>query len=74
METGSDVSIRELASTVAGIVGFEGSIEWDTSKPDGTPRKQLDVSRSTALGWRPQISLEDGIADTWHWYRENGNS
>ena len=72
--TGSDVSIRELASTVAGIVGFEGSIEWDTSKPDGTPRKQLDVSRITALGWRPQISLEDGIADTLHWYRENGNS
>ena len=74
MGTGSDVSIRELASTVAGIVGFEGSIEWDTSKPDGTPRKQLDVSRITALGWQPQISLEDGIADTLHWYRKNGNS
>ena len=59
--TGSDVGVRELAVTVMKVVGFEGRITFDSSKPDGTPRKLLDVSRLAALGWRARISLEDGI-------------
>ena len=58
---GSDVSIKELAEMIKGIVGFKGEIEWDTSKPDGTPRKLMDSSRLFALGWKPQIDLEAGI-------------
>jgi GDP-L-fucose synthase len=69
--TGSDISIRELAELIKATVGFEGRIEWDTAKPDGTPRKLLDVSRINALGWRPTISLEDGINTTYGWYQEN---
>jgi GDP-L-fucose synthase len=68
---GEDVSIKELAETIKRIIGFEGSIEWDSSKPDGTPRKLLDVSRLTDLGWKAKISLEDGIASTYQWYKEN---
>jgi GDP-L-fucose synthase len=60
--TGSDLTIRELAQMVARIVGFEGRTEWDSSKPDGTPRKVLDVSRMQALGWRPRVDLEVGVA------------
>lgn len=66
--TGEDISIRDLAALVAGVVGFNGGIEWDTSKPDGTPRKLLDVSRLRALGWEPSISLRDGIAMTYEWF------
>jgi GDP-L-fucose synthase len=58
---GSDVSIRELAEMIKRIVGFEGELVWDTSKPDGTPRKLMDSSRLFALGWRPQVQLEQGI-------------
>ena len=58
---GSDLTIRELAETVKAVVGYPGEIVWDTSKPDGTPRKLMDSSRLFALGWRPQIQLEDGI-------------
>jgi len=58
---GSDVSIRELAEMIRGIIGFGGEIVWDTSKPEGTPRKLMDSSRLFALGWRPQIDLETGI-------------
>lgn len=68
---GEDLSIRELAQLIASVVGFRGSIEWDTSKPDGTPRKLLDVSRIRALGWRPKISLETGIRQTYEWFRQN---
>lgn len=68
---GEDVSIRELAELIQEITGFEGTIEWDSSKPDGTPRKLLDVSRATSLGWSAQISLEDGIRSTYQWYKEN---
>jgi GDP-L-fucose synthase len=65
---GSDLTIRELAELVAGVTGFTGRIAWDTSRPDGTPRKLLDVSRLTALGWRPAVPLRDGIAATYaHW-------
>jgi GDP-L-fucose synthase len=66
--TGEDVTIAELAATIADVVGFTGEVIWDTSKPDGTPRKLLDVSRLRGLGWEPQVSLRDGIADTYRWY------
>ena len=68
---GQDITIRDLAGLVRHIVGFEGEIELDTSRPDGTPRKLLDTSKLTALGWRPSISLADGIASTYAWYLEN---
>jgi GDP-L-fucose synthase len=60
--TGVDCTIRELAETVAAVVGYSGSIRWDTTKPDGTPRKLMDVSRLKAMGWQPDISLRDGLA------------
>ena len=66
--TGEDLTIRELAEMVASIAGYEGRVEWDPSQPDGTPRKVLDISRITALGWKPEISLYDGIRDTYAWY------
>ena len=68
---GSEVSIRELAEIIARVVGFAGQIKFDTSKPDGTPRKLMDSSRIRALGWTPEISLEEGIASTYRWYLEN---
>ncbi len=67
---GEDLTIRELAETVADVTGFTGRLAWDTSKPDGTPRKLLDVTRLTSLGWQPQIKLRDGIAATYAWWRE----
>lgn len=68
---GEDLPIKELAEAVADVVGFEGMIEWDTSKPDGMPRKLLDTSRINDLGWRPEISLRDGLASTYEWYLAN---
>jgi GDP-L-fucose synthase len=68
---GEDISILELAELVAGIVGFEGEIQRDTSKPDGTPRKLLDVSRLERLGWQASIGLREGIEKTYRWFREN---
>jgi GDP-L-fucose synthase len=65
---GTDVTIRELAETIKRVVGFDGQLDWDRSKPDGTPRKLLDVSRMTRLGWRARIGLEDGIRSTYRWY------
>jgi GDP-L-fucose synthase len=65
---GEDISITELAETIKDIVGFEGETEWDSSKPDGTPRKLLDVSRINNLGWSSTISLENGLASTYKWY------
>jgi len=62
--TGVDLTIRELAEAVAAATGFQGEILWDASKPDGTPKKQLDVSRLAALGWRARISLDVGLAST----------
>lgn len=67
---GTDVSIRELAETIARVVGFEGTIEWDTSKLDGTPRKLLDTSRINSLGWKPEITLEEGIRTTYEWFQD----
>ncbi|MGP3634651.1 GDP-L-fucose synthase family protein [Streptomyces sp. 24-1644] len=65
---GDDLTIRELAETVREVTEYQGSIAWDTSKPDGTPRKLLDVSRLTSLGFKPQIPLRDGIARTYAWW------
>lgn len=69
---GEDVSIRELAELVARVIGFEGAIVNDTSKPDGTPRKLLDVSRLTAMGWQARVPLEEGVRATWRWFVESG--
>jgi GDP-L-fucose synthase len=69
--TGTDLTIRELAELVADVVGYRGSVEWDTEQPDGTPRKLLDVSRLIALGWAPRIGLREGIARTYAWYVDN---
>lgn len=66
--TGEDISIADLAALVAEVVGFEGSIVWDSSKPDGTPRKLLDVTRLRGLGWEPTIGLREGIVATYEWY------
>ena len=68
--SGEDLSIKELATKVAAAAGFTGQIQWDSSKPDGTPRKVLDVSRMKALGWKPTITLDEGIASTIAWYKE----
>ena len=68
--TGEDLTIKELAELVAELAGFKGELAWDSSKPDGTPRKVLDVSKAKALGWAPQISLRDGIASTIAWYKD----
>lgn len=68
---GTDVSIAELAEIVTDVVGFKGKIEFDTSKPDGTPRKLLDVSRLEGLGWRAKIGLREGIESTYQWFLEN---
>jgi len=70
---GKDISIAELAEMIRDIVGFAGEIRFDESKPDGTPRKLLDTSRLTELGWRPAIPLEDGIVSTYDWFCEPGN-
>lgn len=69
--TGKDISIYDLAGLIREVVGFEGEVEWDRLKPDGTPRKLLDVSRITGLGWRPTITLEKGITSTYEWYKSN---
>lgn len=66
---GDDVTIAELAALVAEVVGYSGEVEWDAAKPDGTPRKLLDVSRISALGWEPQIGLAEGIGSTYEMYR-----
>ncbi len=69
--TGNDISIKELAYLMADIVGFKGEIVFDTSKPDGTPRKLLDVSKIKSLGWKPATELRNGLEKTYRWYLEN---
>lgn len=69
--SGKDITIKELAELVQEIVGHKGKINWDTSKPDGTPRKLLDVSRARELGWEASTSLEDGIKQSYDWFLEN---
>jgi GDP-L-fucose synthase len=68
---GEDVTIRELAETVAEVAGFKGRLVFDSSKPDGTPRKLLDTSRLTSLGWKPKIRLRAGIEQTYAWFEDN---
>jgi GDP-L-fucose synthase len=68
---GEDISIRELAELICEIVGFKGELAWDKTKPDGTPRKLLDVSKIHALGWRHRIGFREGIARTYQWFLEN---
>lgn len=72
--TGIDCTIRELAETVAKVTGFQGRLEFDATKPDGTPRKLMDVSRLADLGWKASISLENGLRDAYQWYLKNFDS
>ncbi len=69
--TGSDLTIAELANIISDVVGYNGKIEYDTSKPDGTPRKLMDVSRINSLGWKYKTELKDGIVKSYKWYLEN---
>jgi GDP-L-fucose synthase len=69
--SGEDVTIRQLAELICDVVGFGGELVFDSTKPDGTPRKLLDVSKINALGWSPQIPLREGIAQTYQWYLQN---
>ena len=69
--SGEDISIVELAELIKEIVGYEGEINWDKTKPDGTPRKLLDVSLIQSLGWKHRTKLAEGIKKTYHWYLEN---
>lgn len=69
--TGVDLTIKELAETVQKVVGHEGEINWDSSKPDGTPRKLMDVSRMNELGWKAKIELKEGIQNTYQWFLDN---
>ncbi len=68
--TGQDITIKELAEKIAKTVGYSGKIVFDTSKPDGTPRKLLDVSRLSNLGWQAKIGLDEGLESTYKWYRQ----
>jgi GDP-L-fucose synthase len=68
---GEDISIRELAELICDVVGFKGELAWDMAKPDGTPRKLLDVTKLRALGWKPAITLREGVARTYDWFRAN---
>jgi len=68
--TGEDVTIKDLASIISDVVGFSGGIDWDTEKPNGTPRKVLNVDKIKSLGWEPKISLKEGIKSTYEWYKD----
>jgi GDP-L-fucose synthase len=68
---GEDISIRELAELICDIVGFDGQLSWDATKPDGTPRKLLDVTKLRSLGWKPSIPLREGITQTYEWFLAN---
>ena len=68
--TGTDVTIKELAETIADVVGYKNDIRWDDSKPNGTPRKVLNVDKIKSLGWEPKIGLREGIESTYQWYKE----
>ncbi len=69
--TGEDVTIKELAETIADVTGYKNDVKWHTDKPNGTPRKVLNVDKIKALGWEPKISLREGIESTYEWYKEN---
>src|SRR5690606_36710369 len=69
--TGEDLAIKQLSETIQAVVGHEGEIDWDSSKPDGTPRKLMDISKMHALGWKHQVELGVGIEKTYQWFLEN---
>ena len=69
--TGEDVTIKELAETISDVTRFEGGIRWDTSKPNGTPRKVMNIDKLKSLGWEPKISLREGIESTYKWYKDD---
>jgi GDP-L-fucose synthase len=69
--TGEDLTIKELAETIQKVVGHEGELIWDSSKPDGTPRKLMDISKMHSLGWKHNVVLEEGIKKTYSWFLEN---
>ena len=69
--SGKDITIKELAETIQKIIGHQGKIIWDSSKPDGTPRKLMDISKMHQLGWKHQTELENGIHKTYQWFLEN---
>ena len=69
--TGEDVTIEELAETIIDVVGYENDYEWDTTKPNGTPRKVLNVDKIKSLGWEPKIGLREGIESTYEWFKNN---
>jgi GDP-L-fucose synthase len=69
---GEDITVRELADLVGRVVGFPGKIEWDINKPDGTPRKLLDVTKLSQLGWKARTPLEAGLRATYQWWLEHG--
>jgi GDP-L-fucose synthase len=69
--TGEDVRIWELANIISGVVGFSGEILWDFTKPNGTPRKVLNVNKIKSLGWEPKISLREGVEATYDWYKRH---
>ena len=72
--TGTDCTIKELTETVASVVGYQGEIHWDASKPDGAPRKLMDVSRLERLGWKAKVTLEEGLSKTYAWFLDNQTS
>jgi len=72
--TGIDCTIRELVETVAKVVGYQGSISFDTTKPDGVPRKLMNVDRLKKLGWQASINLEQGLSETYQWFLDNQDS
>ena len=72
--TGVDVSIAELAQMVADVTGYKGRIVYDSTKPDGTPRKLMDVGRLADMGWRARTGLADGLRETYEWYKGNAQS
>ena len=69
--TGEDVTIKELAETISDVTRFAGGIRWDTSKPNGTPRKVMNVDKMKSLGWEPKIGLREGIELTYQWYKDD---
>ncbi len=66
--TGEDITIKNIAELIKGVVGYKGEIVWDTTKPDGTPRKLLDVSKIKSMGWQPKMDIGEGIRKTYEWY------
>lgn len=69
--SGLEYSIREIAETVCEVVGFQGTLSWDSTKPDGTPRKIMDNSKLLATGWRPRVALREGLTEMYRWFLDN---